>query len=219
MIPSMDSRLIVIGAGGHGLVVIDALLSAGETIAGIIDPRLPAGDRLWDIEILGGDEVLKRLDAAGVRVVNGVGANPRTDVRRRVFDDARARGFRVHAVRHPAAVVRREVAVGEGSQIMAGATVQPGVTIGANAVINTGACIDHDCVLEAHVFVSPGAVLSGTVTVGEGAFIGAGAVVIPGVRIGATAIVGAGAVVTRDVAAGVTVVGNPARPASRGAGY
>jgi maltose O-acetyltransferase len=47
-------------------------------------------------------------------------------------------------------------------------------------------------------------------------FIGLGALISNRVTVGAGAIVGAGAVVLRDVAAGETVVGNPAKPLTRG---
>jgi UDP-perosamine 4-acetyltransferase len=51
--------VIVLGGGGHAKVVIDALLAAGATVAGLCDPALAVGvDGPLGIPILGGDEAL-----------------------------------------------------------------------------------------------------------------------------------------------------------------
>jgi sugar O-acyltransferase (sialic acid O-acetyltransferase NeuD family) len=199
------------GAGGHGRVALDALLTSGVAVAGILDPGLRAGEQVFGMNVCGGDEWLERLSPADVLLVNGVGVNPDTGSRSRLFEKLKVRGFEFVAVRHPTAVVARECSLGEGLQIMAGAVVQNRARIGANVVINTRASVDHDCVVDAHAFIAPGAVLGGEVTVGVSAFVGAGAVVLPRVQIGTNAVVGAGSVVIRDVPAGWTVVGNPAQ--------
>ena len=200
----------LVGCGGHGRVVLDALLARGVTPAGILDRALAAGTEVFGVPVLGGDEWLARLGDGDVCIV-GVGANPSTDVRRRVHERVVAAGRALASVVHPAAHVGRDCSLGAGSQVLAGATLQCGVRLGDGAVVNTRASLDHDVAVGAHAFVSPGATVCGDVRVGDGAFVGAGAVVVPGVTIGADAIVGAGAVVTRDVAPGTTVVGNPAR--------
>lgn len=200
----------LVGCGGHGRVVLDALLARGEVPAGILDRALTPGDEVYGVRVLGGDEWLARL-AEDDRCIVGVGANPSTDVRRRVHERIVAAGRTLTSVVHPTAHMGRGCRVGAGAQVLAGATLQCEVTLGDGAVVNTRAALDHDVRVGAHAFVAPGATVCGGVRIGDGAFVGAGAVVVPGVTIGADAIVGAGAVVTRDVAPGTTVVGNPAR--------
>ena len=206
----MASAIYLLGGGGHGRVALDALLECGVQVDGVLDPHLKAGDLVFGVPVLGGDDFLEHVDPGDALLVNGLGANPLVRKRRMLFEGLKARGFSFDAVHHPSAVVGRECRRGEGSQIMAGAVLQAHVEIGENAVVNTRASIDHDCVVGAHAFIAPGAVLCGLVTVDESAFIGAGAVVLPGVRIGADALVGAGAVVTQAVSNGSTVMGNPA---------
>jgi UDP-perosamine 4-acetyltransferase len=199
----------VIGGGGHGRVALDAVLAAACGVAGIVDPRLTRGERLLDVEVVGDDEWLRSQPCDAVLLVNGIGANPSTRVRRDAFCVWRGRGYEFMSFVHPSAVVARDCKFEPGAQVMAGAIVQCGAHLAENTVVNTGARIDHDARIAAHAFIAPGVVLSGNVVVEEGAFIGAAAVVLPGVRIGAQAIVGAGAVVLGDVPAGWTVVGNP----------
>jgi sugar O-acyltransferase (sialic acid O-acetyltransferase NeuD family) len=199
--------IIVIGGGGHGRVVIEALLRGGATVIAVIDPdrriaaRLPA-----NIPWLGGDDALASYPPSRYRLANGVGGVGEAQ-RRRLFEIFRQAGYAFAPVQHPAAVVALSgVVLGEGCQIMAGAVIQPGAQIGADAIINTRASIDHDCVIGDHSHVAPGAVLCGDVIVGEDTHIGAGAVVIQGVRVGRGCVIGANAIVLRDVPDGVTMV-------------
>lgn len=205
-----ERGLYLVAAGGHGAVVLDALLAMGLGVAGILDPARTPGGTLFGVPVLGDDGWLAGRGPAEALLANGAGSTPYTDLRERLFEGFKARGYEFVSVRHPSAVAGREAVFAEGSQVMAGAVVQCRARIGRNAVINTRASVDHDCVVGDHAFVGPGATLCGEVRVGDGAFVGAGAVVLPGVAIGARAIVGGGALVARDVPDGALVTGVPA---------
>lgn len=207
-----DAPFVVLGAGGHGAVVLGTLLDAGAEVKGLLDPGQEVGARVLDTPVLGPDAWLAAMAPADVVLANGLGAVPGSQVRMRLYDAWRARGFGFPPLVHPSAVLGRDVRLAEGAQVMAGAVVQCRTYVGENVVVNTRASVDHDCHLAEHVFVGPGAVLCGDVYVGRGAFIGAGAVLLPGVEIGAGVVVGAGAVVTRSYTNLEVVMGNPARP-------
>lgn len=200
----------MIGCGEHGIVVLNALLERGTAVAGIIDPRLKKGDRIFGVPVIGDDAVLDTLDPAAVAFVNGLGANPRTGARKAMHSRMKVRGFTMHSVQASGVIVGRECAIGEGSQLLAGVVLQTRVTLGDSTIVNTRAVVEHDCVLEPHSVVSPNATLCGNVKVGEATFIGAAAVIKPGVRIGARSIVGLGSVVIEDVPDDCVVAGNPA---------
>lgn len=208
-------RILLLAAGGHGSVVLDALLASGTRVAGIIDPGRPVGSAVFDVPVLGGDEWLDHAKPDDIFLVNGIGANPCNNLRSRFFDTWKQRGFDFLSVQHPSAVVGRGTSLSEGSQIMAGSVLQCRVSIADNVVINTRASIDHDCKIGVHAFIGPGVTLCGDVCIGDNAFLGAGAIVLPGISVGNNAIIGAGAVVTRDVHSGELVVGNPATPQKR----
>lgn len=206
----MSLPVLIIGAGGHARVLIEALLRSGTGIVGCVAKGAP--DRLPpSAPFLGDDEAVLKQAPSSVELVNGIGSIKRPDLRREIFLRFKQRNYRFATVVHPSATMASDSVLGEGVQVMAGAVLQPGCRIGDNAIINTGALIDHDCQIGAHVHIAPGAVLSGDVTVGDGAHVGTGAIVIQGILIGADAVVGAGAVVLRDVASGTTVAGVPAR--------
>lgn len=205
----MSGEAILLGAGGHGVVVLALARALGWRVAGVCDPALAPGSLWEDVPVLGDDAALAARDPAGLTLLNGLGKMPGATARARLQAAWTARGATFPPLVHPAAWVAPGVALGAGAQVMAGAVVQPRCRIGAGCIVNTRASLDHDGTLGADVHLAPGATLCGGVTVGEGAFIGAGATVIQGLRIGAGAMVAAGAVVVQDVPLG----GRADRPA------
>lgn len=197
--------VIVVGAGGHGKVVVATLQAAGRTVAEVWDDDPgKAGGELLGVPVVG--PIAERIaEAEGRQAVLGIGDNR---IRRRLAADLPLTW--ISAV-HPSAVVHSSVRVGEGTVVFAGAVVQPDAVLGRHAIVNTGATVDHDCGIGDFVHVAPGVHLAGEVSVGEGAVLGIGVKVLPGRTVGAWATVGAGSVVVHDVPAEATVAGIPAR--------
>lgn len=208
----MNLPLIVLGAGGHAKVLVDALNSAGLPVRGITDASpAKAGSVVLGVPVLGGDKKVLAFAPEVVHLVNGIGSVRVSTLRRKIYDDFKNRGYFFARVVHASAIVAPDAVLAEGAQIMAGVVLQTGCRIGENAIINTRAAVDHDCRIGAHVHISPGVTLCGNVEVGEGSHIGAGATVIQGVRIGRNCMVAAGAVVIGDIPDGATVAGLPAK--------
>ena len=204
--------VLVIGAGGHAKVVIEALRSMNEQIIGATDAdRSKHGSECQGVPVLGGDEVAHDHGPGAVLLANGIGPGRTLEGRRAVYRRFKESGYEFLTIVHPSATVAADAELGEGAQVMAGAVIQPTARIGRNAIINTGATVDHDCTIAEHAHIAPGATLCGAVTVADGAFVGAGATVIQGITIGADATIGAGVVVIGDVAPGAAVNGVPAR--------
>lgn len=212
----MDSRpaLVLVGASGHGKVVIDIVEREGHyRISHLLDDNAALhGTLFFGYRVAGAAKSI--LDGpAGERplVFVSIGDNV---TRLRIATWLRGNGFELARAVHPHAQVGRGAAIGAGSAIMAGAVVNSDAAIGENVIINTGATVDHDCMVGNGAHVAPGAHLCGGVRVGPGSFIGAGAVLIPGIRVGANAIVGAGSTLISDVPENATAAGSPARKIS-----
>ena len=207
-------RCVVLGAGGHARVVIDALRASRVAIPSALldaDPRL-WGKELMGVKIIGGDDQLGQLKAEGVGgFVIGLGAVGDNRPRRRLFTMALAHGLTPVTIRHPQAVCSGSAQIGPGSVVLACAVINAGASVGVNVIVNTGAIVEHECVVEDHAHLATGSRLASRVRVGPYAHVGLGASVRQGITIGEGAVVGAGAVVVKDVEAWTVVVGVPAR--------
>lgn len=214
---SKNLPVIIIGAGGHGKVVAEALLAAGHDVIGFTDKTRSKDEIVYaGIKVLGDDRKIEYWAPKEVLLANGVGSLPGQTLRANIFDDWKQKGYFFTSVIHPSAVVASDSLLEEGVQLMAGAILQPGTRIGRNTIINTAASVDHDCNVGAHAHISPGAVLCGGVTVGDFCHIGASATVIQSRKVADATVVGAGAVVISDLLQGGTVTGVPARPRKEG---
>jgi len=202
----MSRPVILLGAGGHARVLLDALRCCGIEVLGFVGPDLSPAE--LDVEYLGGDDCIQAFSVDEVALVNGVG---NIGGRQRLFDAFKNQGYRFAQVIHPSAIISKGANLGEGVQLMAGTVIQTGVSVSENAIINTRASVDHDCCIGAHSHIAVGAVLAGDIKVGKSVLVGAGSTVIQGLGIGDGSVVGAGATVIGDVALGKTVVGVPAK--------
>lgn len=206
----MSRPLVIVGAGGHGRVLAEALQAQGRTVLGFADPT--ATGVVLGLPVLGDDAALD--PAGGYDLVNGVGgtgAAAGAGVRRRVQESLQAAGFRFAGVRHPSALVSPSAEVAVDAQLLAGCIVQTQATIGAGAIVNTRAVVEHGVRLGAFAHCATGAILCGDVEIGADAHIGAGAVVRQGVRLEDGVVVGAGAVVIDAGAGDGPLLGVPAR--------
>lgn len=195
------TELILLGAGGHALVLKALADAAGMSIVGVSDPVLYAADivRWRGLPVFNDDEILEKQDPEKIGLINGIGQLPRSNARKDIQLKFSIAGFCFPPCVHPSAWVCEDAKLGAGCQVMAGAIVQPGCDIGIGSIINTKASIDHDCTIGDHVHIAPGTTLCGNVTVGEGAFIASGAVVIQNISIGSEAIVGSGTTLVKDL--------------------
>lgn len=206
--PMPIERIFLIGAGGHGMVVLDALQRSEKTSDGIgvfdqSGERI--GRRILDLTVQQFDPGMK---IAGERFHVSIGDN---NARARLFEALKAGGGLPRTVIHPVATIAPGVVIGDGTFVAARAIVAPAAVIGQGGIVNHGTIVDHECVVGEFCHLAPGATLAGNVRVGVRVFIGAGANILPGINIGDAAIIGAGAVVTADVPPGTTYVGVPAR--------
>lgn len=206
----MSESIYVLGAGGHGKVVLDALLTSGLEVKAILDTKIDNAKSIFGIPVWEESQHLEKIGTNQTLLVNGIGANPYTELRQQIFLNMKARGFSFKSFQHPSAIVSKTTTIGEGCQIMAGSVIQSDVLIEENVVINTKSSIDHDCHIHSHAFIAPGAILCGNIIAHSSTFIGANATILPNIHIGKNSIIGAGAVVTKSVPDNTIVAGNPA---------
>lgn len=208
----IDRPFIILGAGGHGRVVLDLLNDLGCKILYFVDSNINYwGKKVEGVHVIGPDEEVFNIDVEKVYLVNGVGGIKNNDKREILYNKFKSRGYSFLKLVHRTSYVSNSVTIGNGSVVMAKAVIQTGCEVGENVIINNGALIDHDCIINDHSHISPGVVLSGSVVVGCKVHIGTGAVIIQNIKIEDESIIAAGAVVTKNVNARTLVAGVPAK--------
>ncbi len=196
-------RILVYGAGGHGIEVAAAVRALGHEVT--VRGGLQSDGPLHYVADL---NALKLLQPDGYIVA--VGDNQTRRVLANRLLDVFADTVPWVVIVHPSAWVDPTAVFGPGVYVAAGAVVQGQAMIGSGSIVNTGAVVSHGCNVGAFCHIAPNATLCGDVTVDSLAFVGAGSVVKEGVLLGGLTVVGCGAAVVNDWR-GATVIGVPAR--------
>ncbi len=204
-------KIVIVGAGGHGRVVLDIFRDNHQfDIAGFLDSNEDLHHCFVDDkEVLGDISLIPKFRQMGIGgAIIAIGDNQIRCVYAEAFEKA---NIQLISAIHPSANIAHSAQIGHNVVIASGANICTQVIVEDSAILNTGCIVDHESHIARGVHICPGVRLAGHVTVKEHAFVGIGATVIHGVTIGEAAVVGAGAVVLKDVEPRTTVVGVPAR--------
>lgn len=186
----MSKRVIVIGAGGHGRSVAEAILLLGrDGLVGFVDDGADVSAKVWTYPMLGRTEALHTLRKRADAVVVAIGNNA---VRERLHALVGEAGFELLSVIHPAAFVSPTATVGPGCAVMAGAIVGTEAQLGEGAIVNCGATVDHHCRVEAFGHLGVNACMAGGAVLGRRAWMQAGSALGYGVRVESGAVLGPG---------------------------
>lgn len=199
----MKNKLVIIGASGHGKVILDIALKNKYEVIGFLDDNT-------SLVSLEGYPVLGPVSTASefsteIQFIVGIGSNY---IREKIDSVHRLNWV---TLIHPSAVIGTGVEIEKGTVVMANAVINPFTRIGRHCIINTMSVVEHDNVIADYVHVSPQSVLAGTVSVGKRTQIGIGASVRNNIMITEDCVVGAGAVVIKNLNEKGTYIGVPAR--------
>ncbi|MFQ5806014.1 MAG: transferase, partial [Phycisphaerae bacterium] len=143
-----NRRVLILGAGGHGRVVLDILLQARcYDVVGFLDnnPEIH-GRRVDGTPVCGGigdlEHLRTELDIGGVIVA--IGDN---GTRRGLARQVERTGLELISAVHPSATLAYNAAIGRNVVIAAGVVVCANCQIGDSVILNTGCIIDHQTMI------------------------------------------------------------------------
>lgn len=183
-------RLIIIGAGGHGRSVAEAVLLTNEyELMGFVDDSWPNNSSVWEYPILGGtDDLALYRDKADSAIV-AIGNNA---VRAKLQSHLVESGMHIATIIHPKTIVSPRAVIGEGSAIMAGAIVGTEASLGLSVIVNCGAVVDHHCRVGNFAHLGVNTCMAGGSVLGDGAWMQAGASLGYRVEIAPEDVIGPG---------------------------
>lgn len=200
----MKNNILLIGAGGHGLVLAEIAKLIGYKKICFLDDKY---DKDYPYDIIGGIiDFLVYKDDYDFFV--SIGSN---EIRREITEKVYSNDCKLVNLIHPSAIISDSVELSEGIAIMPNTIVNPNSKIGLGAILNTATSIDHENVIEEFVHISPGCHLAGQVSIGKMSWLGIGCNVINDIRICEKCIIGAGSTITKDIKKSGIYVGTPVR--------
>lgn len=219
---SEAKKILLIGAGGHCLSVLDSLLSSYNYIdIGIIDKNYDMLETssiikkpctIMDVPIVGNDNDLNKLYEEGYTdAFITVGSVGNVTIRKKLYQLVKSIGYHIPNIIDKTGIVSPHAICGEGIYVGKRAVVNANTQIGNCTIINTASVIEHECVVGDFVHVAPGSMVCGNVHIGSETHIGAGSVIKQGIRIGKETMIGVGSVVVKNIGSNVTAYGNPCK--------
>lgn len=175
-------RLLIVGAGGHGRSVAEAVLMANHfsLVEFADDGAFARGEAVWDFPVLGPATAFENYASQATHAVVAIGNNV---LRQKLFAQLRAAGFALATVVHPKAIVSPRALLGSGVAVMAGAIVGPEATLGQGAIVNCGAVVDHHAQVHEFGHLGVNACMAGGSVLGALAWLQAGSAIGYGVQI------------------------------------
>jgi sugar O-acyltransferase (sialic acid O-acetyltransferase NeuD family) len=199
----MFKPLIIIGAGGHGKVVLDASIKAGFSVDGFLDDaRGKSG--FFGVKQIGAVSDYRKYNKTHVFIC-AIGDN---NTRQKIVESVDVEWTKII---HPSVQIGIDAKIKPGTVVFAGAVVNASAIIGCHCIVNTAVIVEHDCMISDFVHLSPNATICGNVCVGSNSWVGAGATITNDVSISSDVTIGCGAVVVKSINERGTYVGVPAK--------
>jgi len=210
----MFQKIVIIGAGGLALQVLDILDACNqlglryEILGYIVDhPYGKPGSIINGFPILGDFEWFDTCPEE-IFAITAVAA---PHVKLRLVNNAKDRGVHFCNAFHPRTILSQHLVIGEDVGLHASTILSNQNRIGNHVNLNMGCIIGENTCIADFATLSPGVHIAGDVTIGTGAYVGIGVNIIEKVRIGEWSVIGAGSTIIRDVPPNTTVVGGPGK--------
>lgn len=174
-------KLLIIGAGGLGRMVLEAAISLGYICAFIDDDTTL--NSVCNTEVLGTTDNLPRYIGEYKYCICAIGNNV---IREKYNTNASLLGYKIPNIIHPSAYVSPFVKIGYGNIFLNNVCIQNNAIIGNGVVITANSEIHHDCEIGDYSLIYSCSAIRTNTKIGKR------------VKIGSTVSISNGAVVLDD---------------------
>jgi sugar O-acyltransferase (sialic acid O-acetyltransferase NeuD family) len=200
-----EARKVVIFGTGDFARIASVYLDADsphEVVAFTVNEAYLDGQPLLGREVVAFETIEERFPPSEYAMFVAIGFSRVNQARAEVFDQARAKGYRLVSYVSSKADRLAHVEIGENTFVFEENVLQPFVTLGDDVVLWSGNHIGHDATIGDHCFIASHAVVSGNVTIGPYCFVGVNATFRDGLTIAPRCVIGAGALIMKDTEEG-----------------
>ena len=209
-----QGKVIIIGASGHAKVIKDIFEQQKlYQIWGFIDATKQIGESFLNYPILGTEESIPQIISnqhGDIYLFIAIGDNfIRNQIAERI--SKKIPGIKFATAIHPSAQIASDVAIGEGTAIMAGVIINPCSTIGKFVILNTRCSVDHDNLIGDFSSMAPNSTTGGNVELGHFSALSISASIKHGIKVGNHTVIGGGAFVNKHLPDNCVAYGIPAK--------
>jgi sugar O-acyltransferase (sialic acid O-acetyltransferase NeuD family) len=206
-------KLIIVGSSGHAKVVIDIVEKEDKyEIIGLIDDNRKLGENTMGYPIIGNTADLQNILKLNpeYKLFIAIGDNWN---RCKIFEHIKSLVPHANFIStvHPSAEIGKEVSIGYGTVIMAGAVINSCTSVGNFTIVYTNSSLDHDNILGDFASLAPNSATGGNVSIGSFSAIGIGASIKHGIKLGSNCVLGGGSVLLQQCGDNQLLYGVPAK--------
>ena len=177
----MRDKLLLVGAGGFGRVVLEPAIQ--EYDCAFIDDGPEIGTLVNGVPVIGRTTELEKFISEYKLLLVAIGNNK---LREKIYKDAESIGYDFPNIIDPSAYISPFASVGKGCVILNNAVVQNNAKIGNGTILNSGVEAHHDSFIDDYCLIYANSVVRALTHVGKR------------VRIGSTVTISTGASVADD---------------------
>ncbi len=186
----MKDKLLLVGAGGLGRVVLEHAICNYE--CAFLDDGPEIGTLIDSVPIIGRTSELIKFFGEYTKLIVVIGNNT---LRERIYREALTIGYSFPNIIVSSAYVSPNAFIGNGCIILNNAVVQNNAKIGDGCILNPGVEAHHDSKIGDYCLVYTNSVVRSLTSVGDRAWIGSSVTVSTGATVLPDAIIEDGSVV------------------------
>lgn len=193
-------KLVIIGDSAFAEVAYECFThdSEYEVVGFAVESAYLKKNELFDLPIVPFEQIEEHFNPSEVEFYAALVYTQLNRLRTRLYQAAKAKGYRPASYISSRAFVWHNVQLGEHSFIFEDNTVQPFVKIGDNIVLWSGNHIGHHSVVQSNCFIASHVVISGFCDIGRNSFIGVNSALANNVAIGEDNWIGPGVTIARN---------------------
>jgi sugar O-acyltransferase (sialic acid O-acetyltransferase NeuD family) len=207
-----EGKLIIVGDRAFAEIAFEYFShdSPYDVVAFSVEREFITRDGLFGLPVVPFEDLENEYDPQEHKIFIALTYARLNRVRTRLFQTAKAKGYKPASYVSSRAFVWNNVEIGQNCFIFENNVVQPYVRIGDNCILWSGNHIGHHSTINANCFVSSHVVISGCVEIGENCFLGVNSTIVNNVKVASDNVVGAGALILKDTAENTVHKGTPA---------